>query len=118
MLQSLNAVWSRRHPLANAGAVLSLLDGPDGCDAGYCVVWFPFRMEVGRIYRLLDLAQEGTLGMGLFICLLQALLEKVLCGTPHAWLDARGSARVEQFGWACAAFQVGYSECLVWQGFS
>ena len=26
------AVWSRRQPLANVGAVLSLLDGPTGCD--------------------------------------------------------------------------------------
>ena len=27
------AVWSRRQPLANVGAVLSLLDGPTGCDS-------------------------------------------------------------------------------------
>ena len=40
----LNAVWSRRQPLAIAGAVLSLLDGPQECDAGYCVVWFRFRL--------------------------------------------------------------------------
>ena len=25
-------VWSRRQPLASVGAVLSLLDGPTGCD--------------------------------------------------------------------------------------
>ena len=25
-------VWSHRQPLANVGAVLSLLDGPTGCD--------------------------------------------------------------------------------------
>ena len=50
----------------DAGAVLSLHDGPQGCDPGYCAVWFRFRMlrrylayrssEVGRIYRMLDLA--------------------------------------------------------------
>ena len=31
----LNAVWSRRQPSATAGAVLSLFDGPQGCDPGY-----------------------------------------------------------------------------------
>ena len=38
------AVWSRRQPLANVGAVLSLLDGPTGCDPCFCVVWFRFRL--------------------------------------------------------------------------
>ena len=33
-------VWSRRQPLASVGAVLSLLDGPTGCDPAFCVVWF------------------------------------------------------------------------------
>ena len=37
-------VWSRRQPLANVGAVLSLLDGPTGCDPVFCVVWFRFRL--------------------------------------------------------------------------
>ena len=37
-------VWSRRQPLANVGAVLSLLDGPTGCDPAFCVVWFRFRL--------------------------------------------------------------------------
>ena len=27
-----SVVWSRRQPVANVGAVLSLLDGPTGCD--------------------------------------------------------------------------------------
>ena len=31
-------VWSRRQPFANIGAVLSLLDGPTGCDPAFCVV--------------------------------------------------------------------------------
>ena len=45
------------------GAVLSLLDGPTGCDPAFCVVWFRFRFlrrflalwptEAGRVYRLL-----------------------------------------------------------------
>ena len=37
-------VWSRRQSFASVGAVLSLLDGPSGCDPAYCVVWFRFRM--------------------------------------------------------------------------
>ena len=52
-------VWSCRQPLAGIGAVLSLLDGPAGCDPAFCVVWFRFRLlrrylalwpaEVGRV---------------------------------------------------------------------
>ena len=30
--------WSRRQPFARLGAVLSLLDGPSGCDPAFCVV--------------------------------------------------------------------------------
>ena len=67
-------VWSRRQPFASVGAVLSLLDGPSGCDPAYCVVWFRFRMlrrylayrlgEVSRVYRLLESAAEGSPGHG------------------------------------------------------
>ena len=70
----LTAVLSRRQPLAHAGAVLSLLAGSEGCHPGFCVVWFRFRMlrrylayrsqEVRRIYRMLDLADEGCPGHG------------------------------------------------------
>ena len=65
-------VWSRRQPLACVGAVLSLLDGPTGCDPACGVVWFRFRMlrrylalwpaEVGRVYRLLEMVGEGCPG--------------------------------------------------------
>ena len=67
-------VWSRRQPLANVGAVLSLLDGPAGCDPSYCVVWFRFRLfrrylafwpsQVSRAYCLLEMVGEGCLGHG------------------------------------------------------
>ena len=67
-------VWSRRQPLAGVGAVLSLLDGPTGCDTAFCVVWFRFRLlrrylalwpaEVGRVYRLLAMVHEGCPGHG------------------------------------------------------
>ena len=66
--------WSSRQPLAHVGAVLSLLDGPVGCDPAFCVVWFRFRLmrrylayrpeEVSRVYRLLAAAAEGCSGHG------------------------------------------------------
>ena len=53
------------------GAVLSLMDGPTGCDL---IAWFPFRLfrrylafrpsVRGRVYRLLELVSEGCLGNG------------------------------------------------------
>ena len=67
-------VWSRRQPLAFGGAVVSLLDGPTGCDPAFCVVWFRFRLlrrylalwpaEVRRVYRLLEMVGEGSPGHG------------------------------------------------------
>ena len=67
-------VWSRRQPLVSIGAVLSLLDGPTGCDPAFCVVWFRFRLfrrylalwpsQVGRAYRLLEMVSEGCPGHG------------------------------------------------------
>ena len=38
------AVTSGSMSLANLGTVLSLLDGPQGCDPGYHVVWCRFRL--------------------------------------------------------------------------
>ena len=62
-------VWSCRQPFANVGGVLSLLDGPTGCDPAFCVVWFRFRLlrrylalwpaEVHRVYHLLDMVWDG-----------------------------------------------------------
>ena len=67
-------VWFCREPFASVGAVLSLLDGPTGCDPLFCVVWFRFRLlrrylalwpaEVGRVYRLLEMVGEGCPGHG------------------------------------------------------
>ena len=38
------AVWSSKMPLANAPAVLNLLDGPVGVDSAFHIVWSRFRM--------------------------------------------------------------------------
>ena len=76
--------WSRRQPIAHVGAVLSLLDGPVGCDPAFCVVWFRFRQmrrylafrpeEAPRVYRLFMQRQKGPLVMVLLICFLRVLL--------------------------------------------
>ena len=78
----LGVAWSRRQPIASVGAVLSLLDGPSGCDPAFCVVWFRFRMlrrylayrpgKVSRLYRLLESAAEGSPGHGPVHLLLQS----------------------------------------------
>ena len=67
-------VWSSRQPVANAGAVLSLLDGPTGCDPAFCIVWFRFRLlrryvayrpeEVAGVCRMNHSASEGCPGHG------------------------------------------------------
>ena len=87
-------VWSRRQPLASIGAVLSLLDGPTGCDPAFCVVWFRFRLlrrylalwpaEVGRVYRLLELVGEGCPGHGPIHLLSASAAEIGFQWDPHA----------------------------------
>ena len=101
-------VWSRRQPLANVGALLSLLYGPQGCDSAYCVFWLRFWMlrrylayrpaEVGRVYRLLDMVTEGCSGHGpihLLACWLSVGPACDLLGSP--WV-----ACLEQSCWSCS----------------
>ena len=68
------AVWSMKMPQAHVGAILSLLDGPPGCDPGFYVVWCRFRLlrrylaynplEVPRLLCLLGHVVGGCLGHG------------------------------------------------------
>ena len=61
-------------PLANAPAILNLLDGPVGVDPAFHIVWSRFRMmrwylaynpdEEPRIHRLLDLISRAAQGHG------------------------------------------------------
>ena len=91
-LRKLRAYVGLYGPLANTGAVLSLLDGPSGCDPAFCVVWFRFRTlrrclayrpgEVHRAYRLIDGAADGCPGHGLRICLWRVLLRLGFSGIP------------------------------------
>ena len=81
--------WSRRQPFAHVGAVLSLLDGPVGCDPAFCVVWFRFRQmrrylafrleEIPGVYRLLQAAAEGSSGHGPAHLLLESAAEIGAC---------------------------------------
>ena len=87
-------VWSRHQPFACVGAVLSLLDGPTGCDPAFCVVWFRFRLlrrylalwpaEVGRVYRLHGMVHEGCPGHGPVHLLYASAAEVGFEWDPHA----------------------------------
>ena len=82
-------VWSRRQSLAKTGAVLSLPDGPFGCDPAFlcCLVWFCLLRrylacrlgEVFRIYMLLEHAADGP-GHGPAHLLIESPAEIVLFG--------------------------------------
>ena len=43
------AVWSSGMPLANAPAILNLLDGPVGVDPAFHIIWSRFRMMRGYL---------------------------------------------------------------------
>ena len=68
------AVWSSKMPLANAPAILNLLDGPVGVDPAFHFIWSRFRMmrrylaycpdEEPRIFRMLDLISRRAQGHG------------------------------------------------------
>ena len=87
-------VWSRHQPLASVGAVLSLLDGPTGCDPAFCIVWFRFRLlrrylalwpaEVDRVYRLLEMVGSGCPCHGPIHLLLASAAEIGFLWDPHA----------------------------------
>ena len=87
-------VWSRRQPLSSVGAVLSLLDGPAGCDPALCVVWFRFRLlrrylalwpaEVRRVYRFLGMVGDGCPGHGPIHLLSASAAEIGFVWDPHA----------------------------------
>ena len=85
-------VWSRKQPVAHGSTVLSLLDGTDGCDPSFCIVWFRLRLmrrylayhseQSHRVYRIMAVPVKGARGMGLFICCWRVLLRLGLRGIP------------------------------------
>ena len=84
------AVWSSEMPLANASAILNLLDGLVGIDPAFQIIWARFRMmrrylaycpsEEPRIFRMLDLISRVLRVMVRFISFLSQLLSWVLLG--------------------------------------
>ena len=81
----MRAVWSSEMPLANAPAILNLLDGPVGVDPAFHIVWSRFRAmrrflaccpeEEPRIFRLLDLISRRAHGHGPVHLLLKSAAE-------------------------------------------
>ena len=63
------AVWSKKLPMTNTPALLSLLDGPWGSDPAFFIIWNRFRQlrrylayrpdDEARSFRLLDYASAG-----------------------------------------------------------
>ena len=95
----LRAVWSTKMPLANAPAILNLLDGPAGVDPAFHVILSRFRVmrrylaycpeEEPRIFRMLDLISRGAPGHGpvhllllLNWDLLGMVMRRVVFGSP------------------------------------
>ena len=79
------AVWSKKLPMTNTPALLSLLDGPWGSDPAFFIIWSRFRQlrrylsyrlgEETRVFRLLDYASTGSPGHGPIHLLLQSAEE-------------------------------------------
>ena len=92
-------VWSSKMPLGSTPAILSLLDGPEGVDPAFHIIWARFRMmrryladcpeEEPRIFRMLDLISRGAQGHGPVYLLLTSAAE-----VGFAWDgDERGWVR-------------------------
>ena len=79
------AVWSKKLPMTNTPALLSLLDGPSGSDPAFFIIWSHFRQlrrclacrpdEEERIFRQLDFASAGSPGHGPMHLLLESAEE-------------------------------------------
>ena len=76
------AVWSKKLPMTNTPALLSLLDAPWGSDPAFFIIWNRFRQlrrylsyrpdDEARIFRLLDYASAGSPGHGPIHLLIQS----------------------------------------------
>ena len=95
---TVRAVWSSKMPLADAPALLNLLDGPVDVDPAFHVIWSRFRMmrrflaycpeEEPRIFRMLDLISRGAQGHGPVHLLLISAAELgfALDGSERGWV--------------------------------
>ena len=92
------SVWSCKMPLANAPAVLKLLDGPVGVEPAYHIVWARFRKmrrylacrldEVPCIFRVLDLLAHGAERHGPVHMLLASEIGFAWDGGEQGWVRA------------------------------
>ena len=116
-------VWSSKMPLANAPAILNLLDGPVGVDPAFHIVWSRFRMmrryiayspeKEPRIFRMLDLISRGAQDHGPVHLLLTSAAE-----LGFAWMGRRKvgfgfPSRAPPYDdWTCAALPLFHFGCL------
>ena len=80
-----SAIASKKLPMTNTPALLSLLDGPWGSDPAFFIIWSRFRQlrrylacrpdEEARIFRLLDYVCTGSPGHGPIHLLIQSAEE-------------------------------------------
>ena len=92
----LRAVWSSKMPLANAPAILNLLDGPVGVDPAFHIIWSRFRMmrrylaccpeEEPRIFLMLDLVSRAGHGLVHLLLISAAELGFAWDGAEKGWV--------------------------------
>ena len=121
-----SAVWSKKMPLAHVGAVLSLLDGPPGCDPGFYVLWCRFRLlrrylayrplEIPRLYSLLGLVSGGCPGHGPIHLLVESAGVVAFLGILQAVVGIGLVCLFASSGWALSTFQSCHLGCLEVQG--
>ena len=121
---TVRAVWSSKMPLANAPAILNLLDGLVGVDPTFHIIWSRFRMmrrflaycpeEIRRIFRMLDLVSGRAQGHGpvhLLLLISAAELGFAWDGDVKDWV--RVSLPSPSYDdWTCAALPLCYFGCL------
>ena len=121
------AVWSKKMPLAHVGAVLTLLDGPPGCDPGFHVVWCRFRLlrrylayrplDVPRLFNLIGLVAAKRPGFGPIHLLIDSAHAVGFFLEPCVfWMGSAWFAVVTSVGWSLSALQVCYLGCLAGKG--
>ena len=116
----LRVISSRRESLANAGAVLILLDDPQECDPAFCVVRLRFRVvrrylvyrpcDVRRVYRFLDKVREWCPGHGpIHLLVASATGNWFPMGPAYAWVGSSWAAWSEYYCLTYSASKVCYS---------
>ena len=122
-----SAVWSEKMPLAHVGAILSLLDGPPGCDPGFYVLWCRFRLfrrylayrplEAPRLLSLLGLVAGGCQGHDPIHLLMEsANVYWFFLGSCKLWLESAWLTCHASFGWALSTSPCCHLGCLEVQG--